>query len=207
MSIQKKITLRYRDEGHVRFEIPDELCDAIFAEKLTANLLEVEGVYRVKLFRRQNKLSIRYHEVVCDFKQLASQLFLLISELEKQGSLDLHDTHQEKPEATPSWDVKSQVKQWRVSQWATEKYNGAKETAQAVKIMTKVGLKGPKALIKDPEKAAIDFFNDILVLYLIKLHWLRITQEWIPKPWTFRYQWTAVFYLFYLLLRSRRPKK
>lgn len=205
MSIQKKITVRYRDEGHVRFEIPDELCDAIFSERLTANLLELEGVYRVKIFRRQNKLSIRYHDVVCDFKQLARQLFLLISELDKQDLSESNYTSEEESET--SWGISPQIKKWKVSRWATEKYNDAKETAQAVKIMAKVGLKGPKSLIKDPEKALIDFFNDILVLYLIKLHWTRITQEWILKPWVFKYQWTAVFYLFYLLVRSRRPKK
>jgi hypothetical protein len=69
-----------------------------------------------------------------------------------------------------------------------------------------LGLKNKKSLLNDPEKAIIDFFNDILVLYLIKLHWTRITKEWIPKPWAFRYQWMAIFYLFYLLMRSRRPK-
>ena len=206
MSIQKKITVRFREEGHVRFEIPDELCSRVFSEKLTASLLKIEGVYRVRIFTRQKKLSIRYHEVVCDFKQLASQLFLLISKLEEQFLSDSSDIIEEASETVSSWNVNSQIKQWKVSRWAAEKYNDAKETAQAIKIMTKVGLKGPKALIKDPEKALIDFFNDILVLYLIKLHWTRITQEWILKPWFFRYQWTAVFYLFYLLLRSRRPK-
>ena len=207
MSIQKKIIVRYRDEGHVRFEIPDELCQDIFAEKLTTHLLEIEGIYRVKLFRRQNKLSIRYDAIVCNFKQLAQQLFVLITELEKQSVSDVKESREKKSDILSSWTINSQIKQWKVSRWASEKYNDAKETAQAVKIMTKVGLKGPKALIKDPEKALIDFFNDILVLYLIKLHWPRITQEWILKPWTFKYQWTAVFYLFYLLVRSRRPKK
>jgi hypothetical protein len=70
----------------------------------------------------------------------------------------------------------------------------------------KIGTKGPKALFKDPEKATIDFLNDVLVLYLIKTHWTRITQEWLVKPIVHRYEWMAVFYLFFLLVRSRRPK-
>ncbi len=47
----------------------------------------------------------------------------------------------------------------------------AKETVQAAKVLTKLGLKKPKAFLKDPEKSIIDFLNDILVLFLIKLHW------------------------------------
>lgn len=204
MSIQKKITVRYREDGYVRFEIPDPLCDELAAKTLTSKILNLEGVYRVKLFRKQKKLSIKYNEVVCDFKKLATQLFQLISELERQGQLAANTA--QKPQPQSQWTAKSKIKNWKASRWATEKYSDAKETVQAAKTLTKLGLKKPKSFFKDPEKALIDFLNDILVLYLIKLHWTRITQEWIPRPWAFRYQWTAVFYLFYLLLRSRRPK-
>lgn len=206
MTIQKKITLRHRSEGHVRFEIPDQLCDEVVAKTLTDNVLSLEGIYRVKLFRKQKKLSVRYNEAVCDFQQMASQLFQIISKLEQQGLLVTEVVNKASSKAQPSWNVKSKVKNWKATQWATKKYSDAKETVQAAKTLTKLGLKKPNSFIKDPEKAIIDFLNDVLVLYLIKLHWPRITQEWIPKPWTFRYQWMAVFYLFYLLLRSRKPK-
>ena len=53
MSIQKKITVRYREDGHVRFEIPDQLCDELAATTLTSKILNLEGVYRVKLFRNK----------------------------------------------------------------------------------------------------------------------------------------------------------
>ena len=207
MSIQKKFIVRHRDEGHVRFEIPDQLCDEVVAETLTAKILELEGVYRVKLFRKQKKLSIKYNEIVCDFKQLATQIFQLLSELDQQGQLVANVVNQVSSKEKPNWDVKSKIKNWKASRWATEKYSDAKETVQAAKTLTKIGLKTPKSLIKDPEKAVIDFLNDVLVLFLIKLHWTRITQEWIPRPWAFRYQWAAVFYLFYLLVRSRKPKE
>ncbi len=205
MSIQKKITVRYREDGHVRFEIPDQLCDELAAKTLTSKILNLEGVYRVKLFRKQKKLSIKYNEVTCNFKKLATHLFQFISELEREDQLVEANTVQ-KSQPRNQRTIKSKIKSWKATRWATEKYSAAKETVQAAKTLTKLGLKKPKSFIKDPEKALIDFLNDILVLYLIKLHWTRITQEWIPRPWTFRYQWTAVFYLFYLLLRSRRPK-
>lgn len=206
MSIQKEFIVRYQFEGHVRFEIPEQLCDEVVAKLVSARVLEIEGVYKVDLFRKQKKLSIRYQHVVCEFEQLAKQLFQLISELDQQGLLVAKVVNEVNSQQQKTWNVKSKVKNWKASRWATEKYSDVKETVQAAKVITKLGLKKPKALIKDPEKAIIDFLNDVLVLYLIKLHWTRITQEWIPKPWAFRYQWTAVFYLFYLLMRSRKPK-
>ena len=203
MNIQKKIVIRYRTEGHVRFEIPDQLCDEVIAKLLTTHILDIEGIYRVNLFRKQKKLSIRFQETVCDFSQLARQLFELLAELEQKGLLVAQAVNHVSKEQSP---IKTKIKNWKLSRWATKKYGDAKETVLAAKTLTKIGLKKPKLFVQEPEKAMIDFFNDILLLYLIKLHWTRITQEWIPKPWTFKYQWTAVFYLFYLLMRSRRPK-
>ena len=203
MSIQKEFTVRYKAEGHVRFEIPESLCDKDVAKRITARILEIEGVYSVDLFRKQKKLSIRYHEVVCEFKQLANQLYQILSEMDDDGSL-LAPVVNEVSSAV--LNLKSRFKSWKASRWASEKYTDAKDTVHAAKVITKLGLKKQKSLFNDPEKAIIDFCNDILILYLIKLHWTRITKEWIPSPWAFRYQWTAVFYLFYLLMRSRRPK-
>lgn len=206
MSIQKQFKVRYRSDGHIRFEIPEQLCDPVVAKLLTAKVQEIDGVYKVNLFRKQKKLVIRYQEVVCEFTQLASQLFQLLTELEQEGLLVASVVNEVASSQSSKWNLNSKVKGWKGSRWVTEKFTDAKETVQAAKVITKLGLKKQKLLIKDPEKAIIDFFNDVLVLYLIKLHWTRITQEWIPKPWAFRYQWTAVFYLFYLLMRSRRPK-
>jgi hypothetical protein len=208
MSIQKKFTVRYKSDGHVRFDIPEQICGKTSANIVTTRILDIEGVYKVTLFSKQKKLSIRFQEVTCTFNQLATQLFHLLSALEQKGLLlppaikDI-STSQKKPSRN---NLKSKFKNLKATQWVSEKYGDAKETMQAAKTITKLGLKKPKLFTQDPEKAIIDFLNDILVLYLIKLHWTRITQEWIPKPWLFRYQWTAVFYLFYLLIRSRKPK-
>jgi len=207
MSIQKEFIIRYRADGHVRFEIPEQLCDAAVAKLVSAKVQAIDGVYSVDLFRRQKKLSIRYQEVVCDFNQLATQLFQLIAGLDEQGLLLAQVVNEVAGAKQSGWGIKAKVKSWKASKWASEKYTDAKETVQAAKVITKLGLKKPKSFIKDPEKAVIDFLNDILVLYLIRLHWARITQEWIPRPWAFKSQWAAIFYLFYLLVRSRKPAK
>ena len=132
-------------------------------------------------------------------------LHQLLLDLDKKGLLTAKVVQEVDSKKRFKW-ISSKFKNHKVGRWASEKYTDAKETVQAAKIVTKLGIRKPKSFINNPEKAVINFLNDILVLYLIKLHWTRITQEWIPRPWAFRTQWTAVFYLFYLLMRSRRPK-
>ena len=200
MTIQKQFFLRYHNTGHVRFQIPDLVCQEVIAEKLSQHLLNIHGVYSARIFRKEHKLAIHYHERDVSFNALASQLFHLLDEFEALGFFDTKTL----PAIAQPLLVK--VKQNRVSRWFGEKYQAAKETAQAAKLLFKISTQGPKALIKDPEKAITDFLTDVLVLYLIKIHWTRITQQWLRNPLIYRYEWMAVFYLFYLLVRSRRKK-
>ena len=203
MSIQKEFVLRYRDDGHVRFQIPPRICYVDAAKAVTDGISGIDGVYRVNLYRSQHKLSIRFEESFCDFKSLARQLFDLLVELEEKGAL--------KPKSVAKsvlWKEKAKARldNFKVTRWAKEKYGDAKETVQAAKIITRLGMKKPKAFVKDPEKAIVNFLNDILMLFLIKLHWNEITKNWLIKPLKYRYEWIALFYMFYLLVRSRRKK-
>ncbi|MEY3289837.1 MAG: hypothetical protein RLZZ419_2079 [Pseudomonadota bacterium] len=203
MSIQKEFVLRYNLDGHVRFEIPARICHVDVAKAITEGVSGIDGVYRVNLYRGQQKLSIRFNETVCDFKSLARQLFDLLSDLETKDAL------KPKPVSTSArWKEKAKIKidNFKVTRWAKEKFGAAKETVQAAKVITRLGMKKPNAFIQDPEKAVISFLNDILVLFLIKLHWNDITQNWLLKPFKYRYEWMALFYLFFLLVRSRKQK-
>jgi len=204
MSIQKKFIVRHSEYGHVRFQIPDECVRETAARRLADKISRLDAVDRVQIYRKAKKLSIRFNESRCDFKQLAKALYQLIAELEAEGCF-VENTGVSKRRARQK--IGQQIKNSKVSRWFSDKYKATRETVQAAKIVTKVGMKGPKALINDPEKAIIDFLNDVLTLYLIKLHWTRITQEWIPRPFVHRYEWLATFYMFYLLIRSRRPQK
>jgi len=87
MAIQKEFVLRYRVDGHVRFQIPAQICNVDAAKAVTDGISGIDGVYRVNLYRSQQKLSIRFEESVCDFKSLAKQLFNLLADLEKNGDL------------------------------------------------------------------------------------------------------------------------
>jgi hypothetical protein len=130
-------------------------------------------------------------------------LFHLLADLEKKGAL--------KPKPVSKsvlWKekAKSRLDGFKATRWAKEKFGDAKETVQAAKVIGKLGMKKPTAFMKDPEKAIIDFLNDILVLFLIRLHWNDITQNWLVKPLKYRYEWMALFYMFFLLVRSRKQK-
>ncbi|BBL59340.1 hypothetical protein [Methylomonas koyamae] len=203
MAIQKQFLLRYRGDGHVRFQLPEPACQAEVAKLLAAKLVEIDGVRSARLYRSQRKLSIRYDDAVCGFNQLAIRLSGIVAELEQQG---LFETPLADKAKKSILNIGQRLQKTHVGGWFREKYQAGKETLQAAKIVGKLGVKGPKALIKDPEKATIDFLNDVLVLYLIKTHWTRITQEWLVRPFVYRYEWMALFYMFFLLVRSRRPK-
>ena len=204
MAIQKEFIVRYRSEGHVRFQIPSRATQAEIAQRITDKIEAIHGVYEVRLFRKSGKLVIRYHEAVCPFIDLAEQLHSVLDELDQQGWFA--------PQAVVPVSqkirlgFKERLKTSKISRWWSSKVTAAKETAQAAKVLGKLGSKGPRALFRDPEKAVTDFLTDILVMYLIKIHWTRITQQWLVKPIVHRYEWMATFYMFYLLVRSRRPK-
>jgi hypothetical protein len=203
MSIQKEFVLRYRVDGHVRFQLPARICHVDVAKAVTDGISGIDGVYRVKLYRSQQKLSIRFNESVCDFKSLAKQLFQLLADLEKTGAL------KPKPVSKSAlWKekAKSRLDDFKATRWAKEKFGDAKETVQAAKVIGKLSMKKPTAFMKDPEKTIIDFLNDILVLFLIRLHWNDITQNWLVRPFKHRYEWMALFYMFFLLVRSRKQK-
>lgn len=201
MAIQKQFILRYREEGHVRFQMPARFCEPDTAAALTAALSKLDGVYRVNVYRSARKLSIRYQETRCDFKTLATHLYQRVAELEQKPAASLQPQRLDKVVA----NVKDRLRQSAPSLWVKQKWDEARETAQAARILAN-GLKKNKAIIDNPEKFVTDFFNDVLALYLIKLHWEPITKQWIPNPFKYRYEWLAVSYLLYLLMRSRNPK-
>lgn len=206
MSIQKQCVLRHRAEGHVRFSVPSELCQKGIAEKVAARIKSIDGVYRVNFYPRQGKVSIRFQETVCDFTQLVKQLFELIGEFEKSGALSIQIEKKPSVLAKLGAKVSEKADNFATTRWLKTKTIEAKETLQAAKIITKLSLKKTNALMKDPEKAIIDFLNDILVLFLIRTHWEHITKLWLLNPLKYRYEWLATFYMFFLLIRSRRPK-
>jgi hypothetical protein len=75
-------------------------------------------------------------------------------------------------------------------------------------VAIKTGKPAPSGM--DVQEWIIHFCNDLVAFYLIRQHWDRIIGQWLPRPWTYRYQWMTVVYLTFLLVRYRKgavPKK
>jgi hypothetical protein len=54
------------------------------------------------------------------------------------------------------------------------------------------------------EKAVINFLNDLVAFYLVKVHWELISQRWLKDPVKNANAWLTVFYLMFLLVRYRK---
>ncbi|MEQ1635632.1 MAG: hypothetical protein ABL903_03000 [Methylococcales bacterium] len=204
MSIQKEFVVRYRSIGHVRFQIPAQVCVFPVASAIEDGIMAIAGVTSVRLFSKQQKLSIRFDEAVCNFNRLALKIVVLLGDLNKRGGLAGKMASKAEPNSNLLTKMGNKVKGLKASQWIKGKVDDAKETVQAAKVITKLGMKRPKSFIQNPEKAIINFLNDILVLYLIKIHWKHVVKLWLPSPLKYRYEWLTVLYLFYLLVRSRK---
>jgi hypothetical protein len=201
MDLARDIVLRYRSPGHVRFDLPEALCLPQTAGRLVAELKRIEGVYRVDLSPRQRKLSIRFLEQICDFRILGQKLYLLIA------AADWQEQESSPAEAGPVPPTGTRVRPPSLSpmRWLRSKWQEARETAMAMKVLSQRADVRERAQSLFKEETVIFILNDALALYLIKLHWPLMSQQWIRNPWLHRYEWMASGYLVYLFVRSRRP--
>jgi hypothetical protein len=198
MSIQQQVLLRYRSEGHLRFTLPAALREPEIAARLVAGLRSMEGIYRVDLYGGQGKLSIRYLSTVCDFGTVVRRLHALIGQLVGRVA----DTVRPKGSARASVARPVPVADSGLRQWVRAKREELRETVAAMRIMLAQGF----AALNQRPRWVTEFLNDLLMLYLIKLHWHHILTLWLPNPWKYRYEWAATFYLIYLSVQSRLPK-
>ena len=199
MSISKEIILRHHSAGHVRLQIPQRLCSNEVAQFISEAIGKITGVYRVNVFKKQQKLAIRFVDEGLSFSELMQQLLDLLVESENKGLFI-------EKQVIVKAGLKSKLTDLTGISWVKKKYVAGKETVQAVGILAKLGFKKKPELFTHPEKTLTTFFNDILVLFLIKTHWKLITKKWLLAPLTYRYNWMAVFYLMYLFIRSKSKK-
>lgn len=203
MSSTPSITLRYRSAGHVRFQVPAALCATASRRHIVAGLQGIEGVYRVDFYSRQRKLSIRFIPSLCRQEDLAEHLSRIGAEAtaaEPAASCCASSSRA----VTSGPRRKASLS--APTRWLGEKLSAAREAVISKGFPARRTAGGPTVpWIK--ESTVIEFLNDALVLFLIRIHWHMITQHWLRQPWRYRYEWMAAFYLIYLLVRSRRPKK
>lgn len=205
MSIAQHVLLRYQADGHLRFDIPAELCEPDAAAALVDGLSAEEGIYRVDLQPRARKLSIRYLDTVCRFADVARRLHALIGSLPQSSGRSTARQLVPRPGGR-ELAIASVPATQRLRLWLTEKLQEARETLTAMNILIRRSLGSASAAVSHQPRWIKEFMNDLLMLYLIKLHWHHIITEWLPRPWTHRYEWAATIYLIYLSVQARLPK-
>lgn len=198
-ALRQEMIVRYRSDGHIRFQLPSVLCVPNASDVFHEELHKVEGVYRVLTYQRVGKLSVRYISDVCALRDLA----LALDNAVERVLDDQRDASTSSSDEGGDGLFAPLTAPWRRIK---ARYENARNKAKAVydlmashnKLMSKVPF--------DPEGWAITFANDLVVFYLVKVHWERITKFWLPNPIKYRYQWMTVFYLTFLLVRYRRKQ-
>lgn len=197
-ALMREVRVRHRAPGHVRFDLPAALCVPGAAEMLERALRRVEGVYRVTLFAGMGKLSIRWAEEVCTLAQVVHAL---------GGAVEaVADGVAATPEPAPQGLVERLKASGPVAR-LRERYRDLKAKAVVLNQIMAIKTGGKVAMPFDAKDWALHFANDLVVYYLIRTHWDRIMRQWLPQPWTYRYQWATVVYLVFLLVRFRKARK
>lgn len=202
MDLAKQIIVRYHADGHVRFQLPTALCASPLAERLVRELRRIEGVYRVDLSGRQRKLSIRFNAHFCDLDALKTALARFINPIEWAGSSA--DDAGGGTRVTQA--LRTFLKELHPVRWARGKLGEVRQTAKATGLLLKGQAVRERVSTLVTEDHVLQVLNDVLVLYLIRVHWPLIAGYWVRQPWRYRYDWMAVFYMVYLLVRSRRAR-
>ena len=201
----RQIVVRHREPGHLRLQLPVALCTGPRADAIEAGLRGVAGIYRATLYRDVRKLSLRYdphqaneRDVVLALRaqldRLPGPLVQALQPAGEQIGRTLHETR-EKIER----GARRQLAQLRL-------YIARLRQAppQAGSLQARLQPLVANALT---EKAVINFLNDLIAFYLIKVHWELITRRWMRNPVAHADAWLAIFYLIYLLVRYRKTNK
>jgi hypothetical protein len=201
----RRIIVRHRAPGHLRFELPAELCEGPRAEALATGLVGSVGVYRTTLYRAERKFSLRYDPHQASERDvvlaLRTQLDRLPGPLEQAlapaGENLGRTLHQAR--ARVEHGARRKLAQLRL-------YLHRLRQAQPKEGTLQAHLQ-PLLANALTEKAVINFLNDLLAFYLIKVHWDLITKRWMRNPLAHADVWLAIFYLTYLLVRYRKTNK
>jgi hypothetical protein len=189
-SLSRAIAVRHKEPGHLRLELPPRLLDAAARAHLDAGLRERLGVYRVSFEPAERRMSIRYEPQLCSQQDVARQLRSLLDTLPPESAPS------PAPSAAPSTAALPGAKLiGDAGKWADRFLGGT------IKSRLDPVMKGALT-----EKATLNFLNDVLMFYLIKIHWDLITKRWMKEPLKHADAWLTTFYLIFLLIRFRKGK-
>ncbi|GIK24111.1 MAG: hypothetical protein C3F19_08105 [Rhodocyclales bacterium] len=201
----RQIAVRHREAGHLRFELPAELCEGPRADALENGLVGSAGIYRATLYRAARKFSLRYDPHQASEREVVKALRARLDALPGPLAQALQPAAQQLGQSMHAAKEKLEtgarrkLAQFRL---ALMKLRQAQPKAGSLQARLQPVL--ANALT---EKAIINFLNDLLAFYLIKVHWELITKRWMRNPVAHADAWLAIFYLMYLLVRYRKTNK
>ena len=203
MSILQEIVLRHRSEGYLRFALPASLCERARVKSIEWALQQNPVVVSARVYARAGKLVIRYLAGAADLRLISALLKDVVINVD---GIVIPSSCCAESSGAELMHASDRNIENGLTGWVREKSLEIRETITAFGIVFR------NAFAWNPKQGGLkhadltDFLTDILVLYLIRLHWHAITQFWLKRPWLYRYEWMATVYLIFLLVRSKRPK-
>jgi hypothetical protein len=199
--LSKRIVVRHRESGYLRFEPPKEICHPRAADAITQCLLAVPGVYRVTFDAPQRRVMVWFEAQACAAADVARAFKSALGALPEPDEVDAVDVDSTTPAAATSISVA--VRQ--LGQWATAAREGIERLTQSKAMPGSLHARLQPVLVSAlTEKAITNFLNDLIAFYLIKAHWELISQRWLKDPVKYANAWLSVFYLVFLLVRYRK---
>lgn len=187
-TLSRLITVRHKESGHLRLELPPELAGPAARAHLDRGLHRLAGVYRVGFEPEGRRLSIRFEPLQCTVHDVARQLRALLNDLPAETA---PSAVAPPPATMPAANLYHRARHW------SEQIAGSALNARLRPV-----LQGALT-----EKATINFLNDVLMFYLVKVHWDLITKRWLKQPIQHADAWLTTFYLAFLLVRYRKSIK
>lgn len=185
--LARAIVVRHKEAGHLRFELPARLFDPAARVHLDTGLRQCAGVYRIVFEADGNRLSIHFDPDQCGLAAVARCLRALLDDLPPESA----------PEELAAAPSQPEASLFRQAQTWAERFLGG-----TIKSRLEPVLNGALT-----EKATINFLNDVLMFYLVKVHWELITKRWMKEPIKHADAWATTFYLIFLLMRYRKSRK
>lgn len=201
----RRIRLRHREPGHLRFELPAELCAGARAEALEAGLAGRAGIYRVTLYRAARKLSLRYDPHQANEREVVLALRARLDHLPGPLAQTLQPAGRQLGQALR--EAGREIERGTRRRLAQLRLYLLKLRQARPREGTLAARLQPVLAGALTERAILNFLNDLLAFYLIKVHWELITKRWMRNPVAHADAWLAIFYLMYLLVRYRKTNK
>ncbi|MDP2823554.1 MAG: hypothetical protein Q8O52_12875 [Sulfuritalea sp.] len=205
--LARRIVVRHREAGYLRLELPAEICHVAAAAAIEAALRQVAGVYRVTLYPAQHRLAVSFDAHACNAADVARALKGCLGVLPPASAIT--------PEHAPGEHRVAAL----TGKMSPALHDAARQARRAFdQLRHRIdALRRPKAAPGSlrarlqpmlanalTEKAIINFLNDLVAFYLVKVHWELISQRWLKDPVKHANAWLTVFYLMFLLVRYRK---